>query len=225
MKMVIDMKIILVEDDLTLQQTLSMALKMKNHDVTCISTVKAAKQIDYDFYDLAILDISLPDGNGIDICYFIREKYNIPIIFLTAHNHEDMIVKGLSAGADDYITKPFSLNVLYARIEVATRRVKKHVTIGELKIDSENYKVYKNNQLLDLTTLEYEILFTFIRHRGQVLTRDQLYDTVEKNTGNVIENNTLTVYMKRLRDKLGLYNGQYYIETIRGVGYRLYGNE
>ena len=87
------------------------------------------------------------------------------------------------------------------------------------------YKVYKNNQLLDLTTLEYEILFTFIRNRGQVLTRDQLYDTVEKNTGNVIENNTLTVYMKRLRDKLGLYNGQYYIETIRGVGYRLYGNE
>ena len=202
-----------------------MALKIKNHEVTCLSCVKPARLIDYDFYDLAILDIQLPDGNGIDLCYFIREKYNIPIIFLTAHNHEDMIVKGLSAGADDYITKPFSLNVLYARIDVATRRIKKYVEIGELKIDSENYKVYKNNELLDLTTLEYEILFTFIRHRGQVLTRDQLYDTVERYTGNIIENNTLTVYMKRLRDKLGLYNGNYYIETIRGVGYRFYGNE
>ena len=219
------MKIILVEDDLQLQETLSRALKMKSHEVTCLSTVKSAKQIDYDFYDLAILDIQLPDGNGIDICYFIREKYNIPVIFLTAHNHEDMIVKGLSAGADDYITKPFSLNVLYARIEVATRRIKKYVEIGDLKIDSENYKVFKNNNLIDLTTLEYEILFTFIRHRGQVLTRDQLYDVVEKYTGNIVENNTLTVYMKRLRDKLGLYNGNYYIETIRGVGYRFYGNE
>ena len=88
------MRIILVEDDLQLQETLSLALKMKNHEVTCLSTVKSAKQIDYDYYDLAILDIQLPDGNGIDICYFIREKYNIPIIFLTAHNHEDMIVKG-----------------------------------------------------------------------------------------------------------------------------------
>lgn len=219
------MRIILVEDDLQLQETLSLALQMKDHEVTCLSTVKGAKQIDYDFYDLAILDIQLPDGNGIDICYFIREKYNIPIIFLTAHNHEDMIVKGLMAGADDYITKPFSLNVLYARIDVATRRIKKYVEIGDLKIDSENYKVYKNNNLLELTTLEYEILFTFIRHRGQVLTRDQLYDTVEKYTGNIVENNTLTVYMKRLRDKLGLYNGNYYIETIRGVGYRFYGNE
>ena len=105
------------------------------------------------------------------------------------------------------------------------RRMNKKVKIGELEIDSENYKVYKNNHLIQLTTIEYEILFMFIKHRGQVLTREQLYDCIERNTGNVVENNTLTVYMKRIRDKLGTYHNHYYIETIRGVGYRLYGNE
>ncbi|MEE0965701.1 MAG: response regulator transcription factor [Bacilli bacterium] len=219
------MKILLVEDDLQLQESLSMALKLKNHTVDCLETMKDALEINYNLYDLVILDIQLPDGNGIDICHFIRKKYNLPIVFLTAHNHEDMIVAGLKAGADDYITKPFSLNVLYARIEVATRRMNKKVKIGELEIDSENYKVYKNNHLIQLTTIEYEILFMFIKHRGQVLTREQLYDCIERNTGNVVENNTLTVYMKRIRDKLGTYHNHYYIETIRGVGYRLYGNE
>lgn len=219
------MKILLVEDDLQLQESLSMALKLKNHTVDCLETMKDALEINYNLYDLVILDIQLPDGNGIDICHFIRKKYNLPIVFLTAHNHEDMIVAGLKAGADDYITKPFSLNVLYARIEVATRRMNKKVKIGELEIDSENYKVYKNNHLIQLTTIEYEILFIFIKHRGQVLTREQLYDCIERNTGNVVENNTLTVYMKRIRDKLGTYHNHYYIETIRGVGYRLYGNE
>lgn len=225
MKMVIKMRILLVEDDLQLQESLKMALTLKEHQVTALSTVKQAKEIDYHFYDLAILDIQLPDGNGIDICHFIREEYDLPIIFLTAHNHEDMIVRGLQAGADDYITKPFSLNVLYARIEAATRRLHKKVRIGDLEIDSENYRVYKNKQLVELTTIEYEILFMFIKHRGQVLTRNQLYDCIERHTGNIVENNTLTVYMKRIRDKLGMYNNHYYIETIRGVGYRLYGNE
>lgn len=219
------MKVLLLEDDLELQQSLTIALKLKNYSVKAISTAKEAKEIDYSLYDLAILDISLPDGNGIDICYFIRKQYNIPIIFLTAHNHEDMIVSGLNAGADDYITKPFSLNVLYARIKAATRHFHKKVTIGELEIDVENYKVYKNNKEIELTTIEYEILFMFIKHRGQVLTRDQLYDCIERQTGNIVENNTLTVYMKRIRDKLGYYDDHYYIETIRGVGYRLYGNE
>ena len=219
------MKILLVEDDLQLQESLSMALKLKEHQVSCLETKKQALEINYDDYDLAILDIELPDGNGIDICRFIRKKYNLPIIFLTAHNHEDMIVAGLQAGADDYVTKPFSLNVLYARIEVATRRINKKVKIGELEIDSENYRVYKNNQLVELTTIEHEILFMFIKHRGQVLTREQLYDLIERQTGHIVENNTLTVYMKRIRDKLGIYNNHYYIETIRGVRYRLYGNE
>lgn len=219
------MKIILIEDDLELQESLSMALSLKNHNVTVLGTVKEAKEIIYDDYDLAILDIQLPDGNGIDICYFIREKYDIPIIFLTAHNHEEMIVAGLKAGADDYITKPFSLNVLYARIDAATRRISKKYRIGDLEIDSENYKVYKNKKPIEFTAIEYEILFMFIKHRGQVLTRDQLYDCIERHTGNVVENNTLSVYMKRIRDKLGTYNNHYYIETLRGVGYRLYGNE
>lgn len=224
-KMVIKMKIILIEDDLELQESLKLALELKKHSVKLLSTVKESKEIDYSFYDLAILDISLPDGNGIDICYFIREKYNLPILFLTAHNHEDMIVAGLKAGADDYITKPFSLNILYARIEAATRRISKKVRIGELEIDSDNYRVYKNNEIIELTMIEYEILFMFIKHRGQVLTRDQLYECIERHTGNIVENNTLTVYMKRIKDKLGYYNNHYYIETLRGVGYRLYGNE
>lgn len=219
------MKIILLEDDLQLQDSLQMALALKDYDVTCIESVKQAKQINYEIYDLAILDIQLPDGNGIDVCRYIRQKHNLPIIFLTANDLENTIVEGLNAGGDDYITKPFSLNVLYARIEAVTRRNNKVVKIGELKIDVNNYQIYKNSELLNFTAIEYEIIFSFIKHKGQILTRNQLLDCIERHTGNIVENNTLTVHMKRIRDKLGTYQGHEYIETVRGIGYRFYGNK
>lgn len=219
------MKIVLLEDDLQLQDSLQMALTLKDYDVTCLETVKQAKQVNYEDYDLAILDIQLPDGNGIDVCRYIRKSCHIPIIFLTANDLENTIVEGLNAGGDDYITKPFSLNILYARIEAVTRRNSKVLTIGDLKIDAQNYQIYKNKQLLSLTAIEYEIIFSFVKHKGQILTRQQLLDCIERHTGNVVENNTLTVHMKRIRDKLGTYQGYEYIETVRGIGYRFYGNK
>lgn len=219
------MKVILLEDDLQLQDSLQMALELKEYDVRCIATVKEAKQIDYKDFDLAILDIQLPDGNGIDVCRYIRKNHHLPIIFLTANDLESTIVEGLNAGGDDYITKPFSLNILYARIEAVTRRNHKVVQIGDLKIDINNYQIYKNKQLLNLTAIEYEIIFAFVRNKGQILTRNQLLDCIENHTGNIVENNTLTVHMKRIRDKLGMYQGHEYIETVRGIGYRLYGNK
>lgn len=119
--MVIEMKIILLEDDLQLQESLQLALNIKNHDVTCIESVKQTKSLCYKDYDLAILDIQLPDGNGIDVCRHIKKCDDIPVIFLTANDQEESIIAGLNAGGDDYITKPFSLNVLYARINAVTR--------------------------------------------------------------------------------------------------------
>lgn len=223
--MVIEMRIILLEDDLQLQESLNLALSLKNYEVACVSNVKQAKEIHYEDFDLAILDIQLPDGNGIDVCRYIRQKYHLPIIFLTANDLENTIVEGLNAGGDDYITKPFSLNILYARIEAATRRNHKVVKIGDLKIDAANYQIYKDGKLLNFTAIEYEIIFSFIKHKGQILTRNQLLDCIERQTGNIVENNTLTVHMKRIRDKLGTYQGHDYIETVRGIGYRFYGNK
>lgn len=222
MKMVIEMKIILLEDDLQLQESLQLALNIKNHDVTCIESVKQTKSLCYKDYDLAILDIQLPDGNGIDVCRHIKKCDDIPVIFLTANDQEESIIAGLNAGGDDYITKPFSLNVLYARINAVTRRINKVMTIGDLKIDMKNYQVFKNDKPINLTAIEYEIIFAFMKNKGQILTRNQLLDRIQEVTGNVVENNTLTVHMKRIRDKLGIFDDHYYIETVRGIGYRFY---
>lgn len=223
--MVIEMKIILLEDDQQLQESLQLALNMKNHEVTCIETVQQAKEICYHNYDLTILDIQLPDGNGMDVCYHIKKQDNIPVIFLTANDQEESIIAGLNAGADDYITKPFSLNILYARINAVTRRSSKVIKTGDLMIDMNNFQIYKNGEIIKLTAIEYEIIFAFMKHRGQILTRNQLLDRIQEITGNAVENNTLTVHMKRIRDKLGRYQGHDYIETVRGIGYRFYGNK
>lgn len=219
------MRIILLEDDLQLQESLTLALSLKNYEVECVANVKQAKEINYENFDLAILDIQLPDGSGIDVCRYIRQNHDIPIIFLTANDLENTIVEGLNAGGDDYITKPFSLNILYARIKAVTRRNNKVVKIGDLKIDAANYQIYKDGKLLNFTAIEYEIIFSFIKHKSQILTRNQLLDCIERQTGNFVENNTLTVHMKRIRDKLGTYQGHDYIETVRGIGYRFYGNK
>lgn len=222
MKMVIEMKIILLEDDKQLQESLQLALNIKNHDVICVDNVKQAKSLSYSDYDLAILDIQLPDGNGIDVCRYIKKHDNIPVIFLTANDQEQSIIAGLNAGGDDYITKPFSLNILYARIKAVTRRISKIIKIGDLTIDMKKYQILKKGNIVNLTAIEYEIIFSFMKNKGQILTRNQLLYRIQEITGNSVENNTLTVYMKRIRDKLGMYDNHYYIETVRGIGYRFY---
>lgn len=216
-------KILLLEDDITLQNTLKKALEKEGYQVTCLEHCDHALAIFNPTFQLVILDIQLPDGSGIELCKQLRKSSTVPILFLTANSQEETLVEGLNAGGDDYMTKPFSIVELYARLKALLRRQASHnVTLGELEIDTKQYAVLKHGQEITLTAIEYAILFAFIQHPSQVLTRAILLDIIEKQTKNVVEDNTLSVYVKRVRDKLGSYKGKPYIETIRGVGYRLY---
>jgi DNA-binding response OmpR family regulator len=223
--MVIEMsKILIVEDELDLQQSLKETLELKQYKVDVASSyIEAIHKIN-NTIDLVIIDIQLPDGNGIDLCKQIRLTLEIPILFLTANDNEDMLVKGLESGGDDYMTKPFSIKELYARISSLLRRVNTNnsiVRIGDLTIDLNRYEIKKNNELISLSQIDYEIFFMFIKNKNQVLTRNQLLETLEKNGSYDIEDNTLSVHIKRIREKIGLYNNKSYIETLRGIGYRI----
>lgn len=216
-------RILIVEDDEYICLSLKEALELKNYEVILANNVKQAKERLDSSIDLIIMDIQLPDGNGIILCQQIREQYHMPLLFLTCKNDEETIVEGLNAGGDDYVCKPFGIKELYARIHSLLRRIPVNQDIiycADLKIDTRSYQVYKNNELLDLSIVTYHILLCLIQAHGIVITRDQLMDLVEQQTHHFIEDNTLSVHMKRLRKKLGLYQGQSYIETLRGVGYR-----
>ena len=215
--------ILVVEDDVMILQSLSEALQLKQYQVYTSESLEQAKKVLQNYkIDLIILDIQLPDGRGIDFCVEFRKSSRIPIIFLTAFSDEQAIIEGLDAGGDDYVCKPFSINELYARINSVLRRTtdQEILVSGDLKVDLANYKVYKNNQEIILTAIGYQILFLLINAHGRVITRNQLLELIESKTGNFIEDNTLSVHIKRLREKLGVYQGKAYIETIRGIGYR-----
>ena len=171
---------------------------------------------------LIILDIQLPDGNGIVLCQHIRQTFSMPILFLTCRNDEETIVEGLNAGGDDYVCKPFGIKELLARIEALLRRMPINEDIiytADLKINTQSYQVYKQGKYVDLGLIPYYILVHLVQHQGIVVTRQQLLLMIEQLTGHELEDNTLSVHMKRLREKIGTYHGSY-IETIRGVGYR-----
>ena len=183
----------------------------------------AIKYLQKKIPDLILLDIQLPDGNGIDLCKEIKEKYEMPIIFLSCLNDEETIVKGLNEGGDDYVCKPFGIKELCARIECALRKVIKQqgiYYIDDLIIDTLKHKVFKENQELELSAITFTLLVALVEGHGRVLTRDYLLMMIEEITGHVVEDNTLTVHLKRLRKTLGEYQNQKYIETLRGVGYR-----
>lgn len=215
--------ILIVEDDIEIQDTLKQYLEMKGYSIKQAFQVKdTLTKIDENI-DLVIIDIQLPDGNGITLCQQIRQISQVPIIFLTARLDEDTIVEALRSGGDDYVKKPFHMKELLARIESVTRRVKKDdhiIKTGDLYVDMNQYIIKKNDVVLKFTAIGYEILFYLIRHRGSVITRDSLTQFIEERTGNYIENNTVSVHVKRIREKLGTYHDQSYIETVRGIGYR-----
>ena len=216
-------KILIVEDDKMIMDSLSEALDLKGYKTVQSITIKEARnKLNQDNIDLIILDIQLPDGNGVDFCREIRLNNQIPIIFLTARDDESTLVDGLNAGGDDYVCKPFSINELYARIASLLRRINGDELLisGDIKVDKGSYKVYKNGVEIILTAIGYQILFLLISSRGRVITREQLLEFIESKTGNFIEDNTLSVHIKRVREKIGVYQGQAYIETIRGIGYR-----
>src|SRR5699024_10581706 len=181
-----------------------------------------------DKISLCLFDLSLPDGSGYDLCKLVKEQRDIPVIFLTVIDDEVNVVMGLDMGADDYITKPFRIRELLARIKSVMRRYSKHaqtetvITIKNIQINTLKGTVYKNGEEISLTALEYRLLLTLANHYGQVLSRAQLLEQIWDIAGDFVNDNTLTVYIKRLREKLEDNPKQpQLIETIRGVGYRV----
>jgi DNA-binding response OmpR family regulator len=199
---------------------LAYALEQEGYTVTRVGTVREARDMAAGKeFDLAILDMQLPDGNGFEVREALRNA-GIAVIFLTVVDDEANIVRAFEGGAEDYITKPFRLRELLARIKRVLNRADastSSLTLGCATIDVAAGRAYVGGALLDLTALEYRLLLTFASHRGQLLSRSQLLDSIWDTAGNFVEDNTLTVYIKRLREKLGNAAN---IETVRGLGYR-----
>jgi len=196
------------------------ALETADYAVTHAETVAAAQAaIHEQKYDLAILDVGLPDGTGFGLVAGLQAM-GASVLFLTAVDDEGNVVRAFEGGADDYITKPFRLGELMARIKAVLRRRAGQgntLTLGGVTIHTNEGKAYTNGCAIELTALEYRLLLIFANHKGQVLTRAQILGLLWDSEGIFVEDNTLTVYIKRLREKL---DGAALIETVRGVGYR-----
>ena len=215
-------KILLLEDDLMIAGGLIYALEHEQYEVVHGRTVGEAREaLNRDFFDLAILDMQLPDGLGTEISEILKGTKTM-VIFLTVVDDEGNVVKAFEEGASDYITKPFRLRELLARIKrlLAQQypREENLLTVGDVRIDVDTAKVYLNDVSIDLTALEYKLLLTFATNKGRIMTREQILDKLWDSTGNFVEDNTLTVYIKRLRKKIG---EGVKIETVRGLGYRV----
>lgn len=210
------MKILLVEDNKSISDNLKYTFNMNNIDLDVTNNIKSTKDyLEYNKPSLIILDVTLPDGNGFDLYKSELSKMNIPVIFLTACDIEENIVEVLNMGASDYITKPFRPLELIARINKILH--KKTIKIKDITIDMNKMIVTKNNEIINLTTLEYKILNLLIENINKVVTRDRIIDSIWEWTGNDVNDNTITVYMKRIRKKL---NSDIII-TIKGIGYRI----
>ncbi len=220
-------KILLVEDDLSLINGLSFAIKKQGYDLDTARTKCEAIAVFADGkYDLVILDVSLPDGSGFDICRKIREASKVPIIFLTAADEETDIIMGLDIGGDDYITKPFKLSVLMSRINAILRRSNGFKNDAELNSNGITVKllkgeVYKNGERIDLTAGEYRLLCMFMENPDIVLSSEQILGRLWDCDEKFVDNNTLTVYIRRLRTKIEDEPSEpKMIVTVRGMGYK-----
>lgn len=218
-------KLLLVEDDPTLIRTLTSFLADENFEVQAVTGQRAAAVAMEDYCpDLALVDISLAEGNGFAVCTHAKQL-NIPVIFLTASGDEFSVVTGLDMGADDYISKPFRPRELVSRIRSVLRRTGKRqsvIPLGDIIIDTDKGTVTRGGQDLYLSALEYKLLLVFLNNRGQVLTRDKLLEEIWDSAGDFVGDNTLTVYIKRLREKIEPKpQSPIFIRTVRGIGYRL----
>lgn len=218
-------KILLVEDNETIIMGLKYSLEQENFQIISSKTKKEAEEVILnEKIDLVLLDVTLPDGNGFDICKTIKEKLDVPVIFLTAQDEETSVVIGLDLGADDYVVKPFRTRELISRINSVLRRYDKNIEMAniiqykDIKIDTNMAKVYKDNQEIIFTSLEYKILLMLFSNQNKLITREQLLDKIWDIAGNFVNDNTLTVYIKRIREKLG---NEDVIKTVRGLGYRV----
>ncbi|AIQ35744.1 transcriptional regulator [Paenibacillus sp. FSL R5-0345] len=225
------MKIMLVEDDRTIASGLEYSLQQDHFEtVLCYdaTTAKAVLSEQLSELTLCIFDLSLPDGSGYELCKLVKAQSDIPVIFLTAIDDEVNVVMGLDMGADDYITKPFRIRELLSRIKSVLRRYNKQaqtqsmIELDNIRINTLEGKVYKNSDEVLLTALEYRLLLIFANHVGQVLSRNQLLERIWDVAGEFVNDNTLSVYIKRLREKLE-DNPQEptLIKTVRGLGYKV----
>lgn len=220
--------VLLVDDDTSIVSNLRTFLNQEGFQVTSANNQKETIDLldsgQYHF-DLALLDVSLPDGSGFSLCSAIKANSDIPVIFLTASDDEYSVVAGLDLGADDYIPKPFRPRELISRMNSVLRRYHRGSQLleyHELKADTVRGLVYKNNVELTLSALEYRLLLLFLSNQGIVLTRSRLLDELWDMAGEFVNDNTLTVYIKRLREKIEADPAHpEYIKTIRGLGYKL----
>lgn len=220
-------KLLLVEDDMTLTRILTSFLSAESFSITSVTGQKAAWEVMEEAPpDLALVDISLTDGNGFAVCAKAKEL-GIPVIFLTASSDEFSVVTGLDMGGDDYISKPFRPRELVSRIRSVLRRAGKRqsvICLGDMVIDTNKGTVTRSGQELYLSALEYKLLLVFLNNRGQILTRDKLLEEIWDSSGDYVGDNTLTVYIKRLREKIEADpQNPAFIKTVRGLGYRLEG--
>ena len=215
------MNVLLIEDNLNIVKGLKYSFE-KNNDYFIYKT-NVKDSIEYlnknTNTNIIILDITLPDGNGFDLFKdYIKDK-NIPTIFLTAKDDENDIVKGLNLGVEDYITKPFSTKELFARINKAVLRSKKQtiITIKDIKFDMDKMIVYKNEKQVELSSLEIKLLNLLFLNINKVVSRATILDKIWEWTGNDVDDHTVTVYFKRIREKIGTD----IISTVKGIGYRI----
>lgn len=223
-------KILFVEDDLPLALGIEYTLKQEGFYVVHAKNLEEAranyKSLDF---NIILLDVMLPDGSGYDFCREVRKESEIPIIFMTACDEEVNIVLGLDMGGDDYVTKPIRVKELISRINAVLRRKgirntkssEEIIRSGNILIEPLKYKVYKNGANIDLTAIEYKLLLILIKNKGNAIERVTLLEKLWDVDGNFVDGNSLTVYIKRLREKIedDIKNPQY-IETVRGIGYR-----
>lgn len=220
--------ILVVEDDVKIIQTIYLILKEQNYNVIIAKTKQEAiTYIKNKKINLILLDIELPDGTGFDVCKQIKQYSDIPVIFLTGKTEEKHIVYGLDIGADDYISKPFNNNVLISRINSVLRRYYKNssntsiIYYRNLIIDLDKAVVIKEKEEINLTKIEYKLLIIFLKNKDKLITREQLLHKIWDIDENYVNDNTLSVYVKRLRKKIGDTSDKEIIKTVRGIGYIL----
>lgn len=211
------MKILLVEDSQMIVKAIKFLLEEHNYEVSVASTIKDAKEMVSNNYDLVILDVMLPDGNGLD---FFKNYIDVPTLVLSAKDEEDDVVTSLDLGVEDYIIKPFRSKELLSRINNIIKRNKKNniKMYKNITFDLDAYRVYVDKNEIDLTGLELKILFYLLENKGILVTRDMIINRIWDESGKFVNDNTLSVYIKRIREKIGCED---IIKTVKGVGYRM----
>lgn len=223
-------KILFVEDDMPLALGIEYTLRQEGFDVVHAKSLEEARrQYKISQFNIILLDVMLPDGSGYDFCREVRKESELPIIFMTACDEEVNVVLGLDMGGDDYVTKPIRVKELISRINAVLRRkgISKSksgneiIRSGDIIVEPLKYKVYKNGKVVELTAIEYKLLLILIKNKGNAIERVTLLEKLWDVEGNFVDGNSLTVYIKRLREKIeDDIKTPKYIETVRGIGYR-----